>query len=66
MSIDLAYYQFTLCDYITNIMVLDINMLSFLMKHLIFSETYSTLNVTEQINARINSTKLSKQIFQPN
>ena len=46
MSTDLAYLQFTLCDHITDIMVLDANMLSPLMEHLIFSETYNTLTVT--------------------
>jgi hypothetical protein len=35
-----------LCDYITNIIVLDINVLSHLMKHLIFSEVYGTLTIT--------------------
>ena len=63
MSTDLANLQFTLCDDITNIITLDISMLSSLMEHLIFCETNSTLTVTEQVNARINSTKLSKQTF---
>src|SRR3954471_16007382 len=47
-------------------MVLDINVLSSLMEHLIFCKVYGTLTVTKQSNARIISTKLSKQTFQPN
>src|SRR3954471_11270430 len=47
-------------------MVLDINVLSSLMEHLIFCKVYGTLTVTKQSNAIIISIKLSKQTFQPN
>ena len=50
MSTDLAYLQFTLSNNISNIMVLDVNVLGPLREYLIFSKVYSTLTVTEQGN----------------
>ena len=61
----LTYLQFTLCNNVANIMVLDINVLCPLIEHLIFSKVYCTLAVTKQVNARIIFTKLSAQTVQP-
>jgi hypothetical protein len=54
MNTNLAYLQFTLCDYISHIMLLDINMLDPLMEQLILiSLVYSTLTAIKQVNASI-------------
>ena len=66
MSTNLAYLQLTFFNHITNKTELDINMFSPFMKHLIFSKVNSTLTVTVKIDARINSTQLTVQTFQPN
>jgi hypothetical protein len=65
MTTYLAYLQFTLYNNIANIMVLDINVLYLIMKHLIFSKVRDTLTIRKQINAKIISTKLSMQTFIP-
>ena len=66
MSTNLAYLQLTFFDHIMNKMELDINMFSPFFKYLIFGQVNSTLNVTVKIDARINSTQLIIQAFQPN
>jgi hypothetical protein len=56
---NLAYSQFSFCNYFPNIMIININVLCHLMKHLILCNANGTLTVIEQHNARCISTKLS-------
>jgi hypothetical protein len=56
ISIDLAYLHQTFLNDITNEVITNINMLGFLSNHLIFGEINSTLTITMNGNARLNST----------
>src|SRR6266508_2210744 len=61
MSTDLAYFNITLSNNISNIVMPHINMLCPFMKHLIFCKTDSTLAITKYSSARCNFAKLSIQ-----
>src|SRR6266498_3150310 len=57
MSIDLAYFNITLSNNISNIVIPHINMLCSFMKHLIFCKTDSTMAITKYSSARCNPAK---------
>jgi hypothetical protein len=56
ISIDLAYLHQIFLNDITNEMITNINMLGFLSNHLLFGEINSTLTITMNGNAILNST----------
>jgi hypothetical protein len=56
MSTDIAYLHQPFFNDITNEVITNINMFGFLNNHLIFDEMNSTLTITIDGNARLNST----------
>jgi hypothetical protein len=56
MSTDFAYLHQTFLNDITNEVITNLNMLGFLINHLIFGEINSTMTITMNGNARLNFT----------